>query len=335
MAHANDCRRTRAGRALGLRIALVVVLAAPAALGQSAEGQSAESIATAKAAIVEARELRAKGDLRGALPKFNAAYALVPTPLTGLDYGSTLAQLGQLVEAGEVLASAAKLPGEATENDVHRKARERCVELASELKLRIPTLVLALRGAPAGAIPRVTIDGREIPAAATSVPQRLNPGHHTVNATVEGRTSSHVEVDLAERATKQVELDLSLPAQASPDQEHAAVLQNTTQRGLGERRILALVVGATGLVATGVGASLNLSGKSSYDEAAGRCANGLCSRADADAAGRAATLGTVGAVVMVAGVLTLAGGVVLWLTAPKSSVGVGLTPYGLVAERAW
>ena len=339
---------TRAARLLpSLAIVVAAAVASPAA-----RAQSAEDVATAKAAVVQARELRARGDLKGALPKFQAAYALVPTPLTALDYGTTLASVGHLVEAREVLSAVAKMPGEGKEDEVHRKARVQAAELAEQLQARIPSLTISvLSTAPA----RVAVDGREVPAAALSVARRLNPGHHTVTASVEGGPSRSAEVDLKESESKQVSLDLTAPpapaAQATapatgspPPLSAPPPASREEGGGLGGARTLALILGGGGIVVTGVGLALNLTGKSSYTSAVSHCANNLCTPGDANNASSAATQGTIGAVVLGVGVLTIAGAAVIWFTAPHNSAratgagvsaGVALAPNGVLLHGAF
>jgi hypothetical protein len=319
-------------------IAALAMTCAPAALAQSAE-----DIATAKAAIVKARALRAEGRLQDALPNFRAAYALVPTPVTGFDYGSTLAELGQLVLAREVLVAATKLPGENTEDEKHRQARAQARALAEQLDARIPSITIALKGVPEGASVHVSVDGQDVRAAALGVPRRVDPGHHTVTARAGDGAQRSVSIDLAERESKVVELDLTPAPSAAPTSEppgpppsapsgdvHAAT-------AAGSRTTLALLVGGAGVVAAGVGAYLNLTGKSSYEDATSHCSNGLCAPADANAASSAATRGTVGMIVMSAGLLAVAGGVVLWLTAPSSphAASVAVLPGGVALRGAF
>src|SRR5262249_27256744 len=100
--------RVRWFRILPFAVALAIGGGLAATEGRAA-AQSAADTATAKAAIKQARELRSRGDYAGALPKFQAAYALVPTPPTGLDLGRTLVSLGQLVQAREVLVAVTRM----------------------------------------------------------------------------------------------------------------------------------------------------------------------------------------------------------------------------------
>ena len=57
------------------------------------------AIASAKSLVADGRKLRDAGDTKGARDKFRAAYALVPTPIIGLDLGKADVALGELVAA--------------------------------------------------------------------------------------------------------------------------------------------------------------------------------------------------------------------------------------------
>ena len=321
------------------------LLACPAV----AHAQSAEDVATAKDAIRQARELRGRGDYAGALPKFKAAYALVPTPLTGLDLGKTHLKLGQPVEALEVFVAVTQMPHADTESSIHRDSRAEAARLAAELRAKIPTLTIVLSAAPSGTPPNVTVDDHDVPPASLSVPRRVNPGHHIVKAALPGVPPATQEIDVREGETREVKIDLgagiaapppATPHPSSPPDVSPPPATSATGHGLGGRRIAALVVGGVGAAVVGVGAYLNLTGKSNYYEVANNsCSKGICPDWDtANQAQRAANQGTIGMVVLGAGVLVLGGAATLWLTAPspqasgslvQPSVAVSLLPGGV------
>src|SRR5438874_1930474 len=91
-------------------IALAALVAVPAvSFGQPAAQPSAADLESARELYKEAKALRDKGDLRGALEKFKQAHAYGQTPVTGLELGRTHMQLGELVEAREVFLSVARM----------------------------------------------------------------------------------------------------------------------------------------------------------------------------------------------------------------------------------
>ncbi len=305
--------------------------AALCAMPTPAFGQAAEDVATAKAAIVEARALRGKHDYAAALPKFQAAYALVPTPLTGVDLAKTMIQLGQFVQAEDVLTAVTRMPKNDREIDAHRQARIEAGKLVVPLRARIALLTLAPSGVPAGENPSISIDGRSVSSASLSVPRRMNPGHHTVEASLGAGSPRNIELDLKEGESRELKLDLTpenpeptaaTPAPASArDSAHPdtppAISADTG--GGNSRTTVALVLGGAGIVATGIGAYLNLNGKAKYNAAKSKCDASGCSPNDADTARHAATQGTVGMVLLGVGAATVITSVTLWLTAPSST----------------
>jgi hypothetical protein len=188
-----------------------VTLAAAVAPAQP----SAADLETARALFNEGMDLRDKGDVKGAVEKLRAAHSLGKTTVTGLELGRTLMQLGQLVEARNVLMQVPQMPADANETAVRREARQEAVRLAEELRARVPSVRLVFTNVPPGMQPSVQIDGIAVPAESIGYERKLDPGTHTVVATLptqpERRTQASVE--LKEREVKSVSLEF--PAQAA------------------------------------------------------------------------------------------------------------------------
>jgi hypothetical protein len=94
-----------------------------------------------------------------------------------------------------------------------------------------------------------------------------------------------------------------------------------------------LVLGAVGVVGLGVGAGFAVGAKSAYNASLPECqpnAPDQCSQAGVNQRSSAVNAGNVATVAVVVGAAALAGGVVLWLTAPTASrpaqAAVGLVP---------
>src|SRR4051812_21621751 len=101
---------------------------------------SAQDFATARALYKEGKDLRAAGDLKGALEKLTAAHTLGRTPLTGIELARVEVQLGLLVEAREVCLGIARLAVEPDETSRSVEARKDAAQLAEELRPRISSL---------------------------------------------------------------------------------------------------------------------------------------------------------------------------------------------------
>ena len=175
---------------------------------------TAADLETARDLYKQAKKLRAEGDLKGALEKLKAAHALAGTPITGLELGRTLAQVGSLVAAREVLLSIARIPPAAQETARSATARKDAADLAESLRARIPTLVVKIAGAPAEGL-TVTIDGEQVPAASVGEPRPVDPGKHAIVATAAGGGRAEGSATLAEGEARTVELTIAPGAATS------------------------------------------------------------------------------------------------------------------------
>ncbi len=205
-----------------LSLALCVVTTAPhrTVLAQSSV-PSAQELETARSLYKQGKELRARGDLRGALEKFQAAHALGNTPVTGIELARTYVLVGQIVEAREVSLYIARMPVASDETSKSVEARTEAAKLADDLKARIPTLVVKVSALRPGESAHVSIDGAPVPDAAMTEPQKVNPGKHTVVVRAGERrveaTSEVAEGQAAEIALTLPELaPLPPPATATP-----------------------------------------------------------------------------------------------------------------------
>ena len=119
-------------RSLLSALALGVALAASAPAW--AAGPTAQDLETARTLYKEGKDLRAKGDLKGALAKLLAAHSLGHTPLTGIELARVQANLGMFVEARETCLGVARMPVEADETARSADARTDAAKLADQLK---------------------------------------------------------------------------------------------------------------------------------------------------------------------------------------------------------
>ncbi len=188
-------------RLRAISVAALVGCASAALPMQAFAEPSSSTIATVKSLVVEGRKLRDAGNHAAARTKFAEAWALLPTPIIGLDLGREEIAVRQLLEARARLLEVVALPTNPKESDESKAARSEAARLAAELQERIPTLSIAVEGAPKGAKVRVTVDGEEVPAAALSVPRKLNPGDHFVVGRL-GADEREVPITLSERDAK-------------------------------------------------------------------------------------------------------------------------------------
>ena len=218
-----------------------------------------------------------------------------------------------------------------------RRAREHRRARAEALEAKLATLTILVP--PAVRVPGLKIadNGVEVPEADFGKAAPSDPGPHAVVASAPGHRSREFKVTVP--ATKgEASVTVEALTQGEPEPPPSAVSANEPDTGPADaprtsspeidtkrgntQRWIGIGVGAAGVIATGVGLAFGLSAKSSLDASneSGRCdAQNLCTDeglARRDDASSAATLSTVFVGV---GVAALVGGVVLYLTAPKST----------------
>lgn len=260
--------------------AFVLVLAiAPAAHADP----SPADVESAKAQYVEGIGLRDQGDQAGALVRFRAAFALVPTPITALEVGRSLLALGKVLDGRDILIKASHMPKVAGESARADEAREEAAKLADAAKRRLATLTVAPLADDKSIL---LIDGATIPHDAAVAPRVVDPGHHVVD--VHGSASEgHLELDLAEGEQRTVEVPVRAvaPPPPGPFKLHPLVFVGF---GVG-------AVGLLGGAATGIGA-LVTTGKLADD-----CPNRVCPASSSSTIDTSKTLGTISTIAFIAG----------------------------------
>jgi Tetratricopeptide repeat len=302
--------------------------------------------ATARELGIDGYKALAAKDYAGALDRFKRADTLFHAPTITLGLARAQVGLGKLVAAQEIYNKLAHedLPPKAS-TALKKAVKDAQTELAA-LSPRIPGVIIDVKGA---ASLKVSLDGAEVPAAALGVKRPADPGEHVVRAEAKGLADREVKVTLAEGKVETVSITLEPPRAAPPKPEPPAVpppmpaakpplvasppvtpgapapavadMPPAQKNGSG-RRTAGIIIGAGGLVGLGIGGAFGaiaISKKSGSNEA-GRCdSNSFCDdtgkalRLDAFHAATASTIG------FVAGGVMLAGGVVLFATAPSGS----------------
>src|SRR5580704_4089292 len=183
--------------------AMAVCLATPSAWAQV----SAADRETARSMMQEGRDLRDKGDLKGALQRFKAADDIMHVPTTSLEVARAQVALGQLIEALDTIAAIRKTPPQPDDPAPFKDARTKADELDAQVEGKVPSLAISVTGAAEGETPAISVDGVSLPAAVSGVPRKVDPGHHVVTArAVSGQAKE--EVDVTEGEKKDVQLVL-------------------------------------------------------------------------------------------------------------------------------
>lgn len=296
---------------------------------------TAADLESARELYREGKDLRQKGDLRGALERFKAAHGYGQTPVTGLELGKTHLQLGELIEAREVLLSIARMKVASDETEKSATARTEAAELAEQIRPRIPTLLVKVTGVKPEANAQVTVDGANTPVVALSSMRKVNPGEHAVVVRADGREEKQ-SVTLAESETKELSVAIT---DSSPKVSDGGA---ETKEGPGDssgRRIhvltwIGLGVGAAGLA---VGAVTGVMALGKAGDVTDACQGLSCppsARTDVEDGRTMANVSTIGLAAGVAGLGAAAVGY-FFLSPSSASKGARAAGPRVAVTPAW
>ena len=301
---------------------------------------------TARDLTIEGYKALQVNDYTAALDRFTRADALYHAPTVILGLARAHVGLGKLVSARELYN---RLAHETLPSDASKASKKAVLDAQKELDalaLRIPSVVISVKGNDAA---KVTLDGIEVPTAALGVKRPVDPGKHVVTASAAGFATSEVTVILAEGKSETVTLKLkrgeaepppvvaivpaakppvatpmpptaaTTPALMPPTQPEPAPEQSkgngSTQKTIG---LVALGVGAAGLLVGGITGGMAVS---KHGELSESCSDGHCPKGSEPQFGSSIdsynTLGTLSTIGFIAGGALAATGVVLIFMAPK------------------
>ena len=207
------------------------------------------------------------------------------------------------------------------------EVREECVHRTSELNAEEPTLVFTVKtstGEELSAV-KVTMDGDVVAEHLDGGALSLDPGSHQFTFEAPGLPPLSEVLILHEGEKGRGETVVLEPAAPSTG--------IAEKRGNG-RRVFGVTIGAVGLAGLAVGGIFGASASSSWNAATKLCPSHVaCSEQAVNDRSTAVNFATVATVGVIAGGVLLAGGLTIFLTAPKEKapiVGVQLAPTGLL-----
>jgi predicted RNA-binding protein with TRAM domain len=286
-----------ASRCASIGAALVV-----ASLSAGSTARAAPSAAdreTARSLMQEGRTLRDKGDMAGALRRFQAADSIMHVPTTGLEVAKTQVALGLVVEALDSIAAIRQTPAKPGDPSQFKEARENADKLEGSLEGRVPALTIVVKGAAAGDTPAVTVDDVALPAEVVGLPRKVDPGHHVVVAkTAHGEGKQEVDITAGQQKEVQIALVATEPAAgAEPTASPAPVDETppapTTSHAPTALTWVGVALAGAGVAVGTVAGIVSLSKKSLLEN---ECANKICgpsSYATLDSANSFATMSTI------------------------------------------
>jgi hypothetical protein len=300
---------------------VVFALAGASLFAFPAAAQSGGESATAQALFDQARTLMDSGHAEEACPKFEESQRLDPGSGTLLNLARCYEQTGRLASAWskylETVAAAKNVGNSGREAE----ARARADALKPRLSNLSVTPAPELRNVQGLEITR---DGAPVGSAQWGLPIPADEGEHKLAAKAPGyRPWETVVVVKGEGSTATAEVPMLVQAPETTGATPGGTpgeIQEPGKHGLGTQRIVAIATAGVGVVGLAVGTIFGVKSMSDHDEAAKYCSGSLCTDPRGVTAGNDAhSAGNVATIAMIAGGVCVAGGAVLWFTAPKSS----------------
>jgi hypothetical protein len=346
----------------------VPVLLASFAISGVGWAQGANDVARAEALFSEATKLMDAGDYTDACPKLASSQHLVRGIGVTLYLGECYERTGKTASAWAQFRLAESLANSRGDKRA-AVARDR----ADSLEAQLPRLKIVVP--PANRVQGLEVlrDGSVLEQPEWGVEVPVDPGSHTVVArgisppwqtTVNvppGKSTVAVEVghvagasDLfipptpppTRTAPSPAAPTPALPPASAPPPSAAATpsRDQPTEGAAGKKqRLIGLVTGGAGIVLLGAGAAFGLIAKSKFSDSDAYCTapeNGTCKQAGLDLRSSGMAAATVSTAAFIVGGVAVAGGTVIYLTAPKAT-SVTLAPTigpraaGLVMQGTW
>ena len=290
------------------------------------------------------------GEYEKARDLFHRANAAYPAPTLVLWEARSLVKLGRLVEAEEKYATVERYPLRVDDPEAFRVAVREAREETENLRRRIPTLTITVGGEEAkDPSAEVRIDDRVVNPALLGYPNPIDPGDHKVSLWVSGEEVAHVTVSVDEREQVPIELRSSPPEPLAPPPAPEPLapppLATTPppatprDRHLGVRRTLGWIGLGVGIAGVGTGTVAGVIATRKHSVLKEHCPNDECPPEYHDDLNAFRSLRTVSTVGYTVGLIGVAGGVGLLLSAhPRrqaTAVTLELRPTGAVLRGSF
>lgn len=322
-------------RLLPAALALAMVCHATPARAQQ------DDSATALALFEQGRKLVQQGHFDVACPKLLESARLSPKVSTLLNLADCYERSGRLASAWARYKEAGAMAHQLGQAERETLARDR----STMLEARLVRMTVVAAGATPGLV--IKRDGVELGAAALGTAVPVDPGPHAVEASAPGKKAWSTTVDVSATTplvTVTVPVladDVASPPAPPPPPVPSVTLQVPSAAG-SELRTVGWIVGAAGVVGLGAGAAFGAvaMSKKSQAESAG-CVGNQCPPAAGPIRDDARSDANVATGCFIAGGVLAAGGVVLWLVAPRQTDAVQVTPTagpgtaGLTVAGTW
>lgn len=315
----------------GMRFLLLIAagaLCSALVFTRPACAQNASDKAQAEALFQAGRDLMSAGKFAEACPKFEASQRLDAGIGTLLYLADCYEKSGRLASAWATFREAESVAMQHSESGRAQVAKKR----AAALEPRLPKLsVMVAQGNPPDTV--VKRSGTVVPRESWDLALPVDPGSITIEASAPGRkpwsttvkiegeqASNSVDVPVLEEAPMEQKEATTPKVAAAPAQAPVSPGGEPPETTGSGQRTIGLVVGGAGIVGLGLGTFFGLRAKSKNDSSKERCPNdpNICDQQGVNLRDQAKSAATLSTAFMIGGGALLAGGVVLYLTAPKS-----------------
>ncbi|MBI5534436.1 MAG: hypothetical protein HY898_17055 [Deltaproteobacteria bacterium] len=286
--------------------------------------------AAARALFDQARSLVAEGKLAEACPKLEESQRLDPGMGTAFNLADCYEKMGRTTSAWTIFLEVASQARGAALAEKEKVARERAAALEPKLS-RLAVMVPQSSQIPGLQVRR---DGSSLGKAMWNTALPVDPGSHKIEVSAPGKRkwTGTVEVP-AQSASSTIAVPAlvddtgdadkaSSPSSRPSDADSASGSPLGSPKDGSTQRLIGLIAGGVGVVGLGASVVIGLGAKKKVDDASPYCSATVCNdlrgvelRDDARSQANVAT------VVGVIGTVALAGGAVLYFTAPSGGKG--------------
>lgn len=274
-------------------------------LPAAARAQSAADKSAAEALFAEGRKLMDQGKYAEACKKLEGSQKLDPGAGTLLNLASCYEHNGQTASAWVTYKEAASAAAQR-----HPDWAQQATGFAAQLEPKLSKLTIEAPKPTQAMV--VTRDGVAVEASSFGVAIPVDPGAHVIEATAPGHLPFHTEVAIGEsKDAKTVTIPELAVGDVTPP---APAPRGAAQRVVG---LTMMGVGGVGVVIGSIFGGMALAKKG---DAGNLCTADYtrCSPAGKALVDDAKSTGNISTVVFIAGGAFLAGGLIVWLVAPKS-----------------
>jgi len=315
------------------KFATVLVAAAIHFLAWGAQAQTGqiESRVLARRMADEGATLYESGKYEEARERFHRANALFPAPALELWEARSLNKLLRLVEAEERYASVKRYPLRPEDSAVVRASIAEAISEIENLRKRIPTITIQLRGAtPSDPSVVVRLADKVINPAMIGLPIPTDPSTPTLVLIAKGVELRRETLTLNEGEHYVVVLDAAAqpPAVAQVNQHVRAVNapvykfesnQFSATQPWHRRRDVGWVITGVGAAGLATGIATGLMALSKHDSLSNRCPNHSCDSSYSDELSEFHTYRTISTIGYVVGVVGLGTGITILVLSAKTS----------------